>query len=816
MQACAAFLCGILLEHRKSIWWLLPFLFLLFYVLALSKRAGCLRQGVVRLLLLTAIGIGGILHTACAESLERPVWELAETETDVLIKGRIYKKETKNQNQIYYLDHSVIQHQSNIFPNHRILLYLEEDPCRIGDVVLVQAHTRPMTSPANEGNFDQKCYYHAHRIDMICCGDSIKLVSAGGLPVQDWLFRLREGLKRTFLNHMDESKAGVLSTMVLGDRTVLDPDIKEMYRSAGISHILAISGLHISLIGAALLKFLRRCGLGVVPAGLVSGGVILLYTCMTGASPSAIRACTMFLYLLVSLALRRSYDLLTALSVAAMIELLANPFLTDDSGFVFSFCAVLSVAICGKVLTSTEPDSSVIMLLLSGAPVTKSGGEERDLADAEHPLQKNLSMKRWGEKLKEKTRTFFKQTLPVSIALQLVTVPMVMWNYYEIPVYALLINFLVLPFVGVVLLSGIVGSAFGLLGLFWPAHGAFFVAGTILTVYEWICTAASKLPGAGLITGKPAVWMMVLYYAVLAAVLLLIAARRDRRYAVIPMLLLGVLAFCPKRTGFELSMLDVGQGDGIYLALQGQNVFIDGGSSDVKQVGKYRIEPFLKSKGCRSVDYWFVSHTDEDHVSGLKELLNDDYKIENIILSKHIYRDESVEELWALAKEKGTKVLSMSAGEELHCGDSSFLCLFPDRDDIASDRNGQSMVLLLTRPSFSALFTGDISEKEEAVLMRQPLFQEAVSGLTFYKAAHHGSGGSNGAAYLQALSPKMAGISCAMKNRYGHPAKEAVAHMEDTGAKVFETRFLGQIKVTMEKGRALVVSMKEPPGQITR
>lgn len=807
MQAAAAFLCGILLERQRSIWWLLPFLLLLCYVLALSVRAGCLRQGIVRGLLLAAIGVGGFLHTAYAQSLELPVWELADTETDVLIKGRIYKKETKNQNQIYYLDHSVIQHQSDIFPNHRILLYLDEDPCRIGDVVLVQAHTRPMAASSNEGNFDQKRYYHAQRIDMICCRDSLKLVSTRRLSPQDLLFRLKERLKQTFLDHLEESKAGVLSTMVLGDRTVLDPDIKEMYQSAGISHILAISGLHISLIGAALLKLLRRCGLGTVPAGVASGGVIVLYTCMTDASPSAVRACAMFLYLLVSLALRRSYDLLTALSLAAMGELLANPFLTDDSGFVFSFCAVLSVAVCGRVLAGGKAESGGLISLLAGTPAAGEG---------EEPQRETARGEGWRKRLmdrgKERLRRFLTRTLPVSIALQLVTVPIVMWNYYEIPVYALIINFFVLPFVGVVLFSGILGSFFGVLGLLWAAHGTFFISAVILSAYEWICTAAAKLPGASLVTGKPASWMMVVYYAVLAMVLFLITARGNRRFAVIPVLLLGLMAFCPKRAGFELSMLDVGQGDGIYLALRGQNVFIDGGSSDVKQVGKYRIEPFLKAKGCRSVDYWFVSHTDEDHISGLKEILNDDYKVDNIVLSRHIYRDESVEELCALAKEKGTEVLSMTAGEELHCSDGSFCCLFPDREGIASDRNGQSMVLLFSSPSFSALFTGDISQSEEDYLMRQPLFREAVSGLTFYKAAHHGSGGSNGASYLQALSPQMAGISCGLRNRYGHPAKEAVAHMEETGAKVLETRFLGQIKVTIRGGRVYVSGFRKQQG----
>ena len=808
MQACAAFLCGILLARQRSMWWLLPFLALLMYVLSLSHRAGRLRQGLIRIALLTIIGIGGFLHTAYAEKLEKPVWELAETETDVLINVRIYKKETKNQNQMYYLDQSVIHHQSNRYPNHRILLYSDEDRYQIGDYVLVQGHTRPMTPPANEGNFDQQRYYHAKKIDMICCGDSVKLVAPPAWSLQDLLFRLKERVKQTFFAYLEKTKAGVLSTMLLGDRTKLDPDIKEMYQSAGISHILAISGLHISLIGMVLLKGLRRCGMGILPAGAVAGSVIVLYTCMTGAAPSAIRACVMFLYLLLSLALHRSYDMLTALSVAAMGELIVNPFLTDDSGFVFSFSAVLAVAICGKTLVSEASEDSWFAVMLAGSPMTRPAGEERKDTGGAPFLRRILPVGRWGEKLRNRLRIFVTQTLPVSIALQLVTVPIVMWNYYEIPVYALFLNFLVLPFVGVVLFAGIFGGLLGMAGLLFPAKGAFLISALILDGYERLCVFVSTLPGAHLITGKPAPWMLVVYYVALAAAFWLIAKRKDRRFVAAPLLLLLLLTLCPKHVGFECSMLDVGQGDGIYLALQGQNVFIDGGSSDVKQVGKYRIAPFLKSKGCQKVDYWFVSHTDEDHVSGLKELLNDDYKIKNIVLAKHIYRDDSVKELCTLAKEKGTRILGMTTGEELRFSNGAFLCLFPDKDGISDDRNGQSMVLLFRREGFSALFTGDISQKEEQYLMGEPLFQKEAQNLTLYKAAHHGSGGSNAAEFLETLSPKIAVISCALKNRYGHPAEEAVAHMEDAGARIFETRFLGQIKVTMTGEGIHIATMK--------
>lgn len=285
---------------------------------------------------------------------------------------------------------------------------------------------------------------------------------------------------------------------------------------------------------------------------------------------------------------------------------------------------------------------------------------------------------------------------------------------------------------------------------------------------------------------------------------------QHRRYAyfvsdmLCGMLLLAFLFF-PAREGFELDMLDVGQGDAEFIRTEeGYTVFIDGGSSDVGRVGEYRILPFLKAKGVRSIDYWFVSHADNDHISGLLEVLMCGYPVRHMVFYQDILQDDAFMELLALAKASGSDIIYMKKGNILHLGEASFAALSPEY--ASGDRNKDSLVLWFEEDGFSALFTGDIGKDEERKLLTDRRFGQAE----FYKAAHHGSNGSNSSEFLEKLKPKVTGISCAKKNRYGHPGDEAVCHMEESGSSVFYTMEAGQIRVTRDGGEFLVEQILRP------
>ena len=503
---------------------------------------------------------------------------------------------------------------------------------------------------------------------------------------------------------------------------------------------------------------------------------------MAGMGTSIQRSAGMFGLFLLAQAAGKSYDSLNALGLMGLILLWRNPYLLWDAGFQFSFAAIVGVVWLGGCIS---------------------------FADASHRKQK--------------------ETLFVSAAVQLATLPVVTWYYYEIPLYALPVNLLVLPLMGVILSCGVAGGA---LGLVWLRGGAFLLCFSekLLALVRWLCACAAALPQSMVIVGRPKLWQVVCYYAGLAGAAYFLYAQKSSgraparqvcRLFCVSAALLFVLLFRPPKT-FELSFLDVGQGDGIYLHSEsGCDMFVDGGSTSEKQVGTYRMLPFLKYKGVKSIDVWFVSHTDEDHISGLRELLEAGYAIDTLVFAETILRDEAYEGLAKLAEKNGTELLYVKAGDTLYLGDARLSVLFPAGTDdmslaLAEDKNANSLVFSYEENGFCGLFTGDTgAEQERAILKAREQLAAAGKtengrmGIDVYKAAHHGSRYSNSSELLERISPRISVISCAENNRYGHPHTEAVARMKESGSEVFCTMDAGQITIKIRDGRLLVEQFAE-------
>ncbi|MEG0963174.1 MAG: DNA internalization-related competence protein ComEC/Rec2, partial [Lachnospiraceae bacterium] len=265
---------------------------------------------------------------------------------------------------------------------------------------------------------------------------------------------------------------------------------------------------------------------------------------------------------------------------------------------------------------------------------------------------------------------------------------------------------------------------------------------------------------------------------------------------------LGMLLVVRPAPIFEINVLDVGQGDGILVQSEtGEGYFIDGGSSDVKKVGTYRILPFLKYKGISKITCWMVSHADSDHISGLQEILEAGYPIENLVLSQYMVQDEAWKSLISLAEKRGCQVRYGKPGTKFGIGTTKFKIVYP-LEGSGIDRNASSMVVLLKHQKFFGLFTGDIGELQEQELISYVnLRKEIGSGVSFYKAAHHGSNTSNCNAILEEINPVVSVISCGRGNHYGHPGKDAWNRIEAASQIVFCTMETGQITITHKEGK---------------
>lgn len=220
-------------------------------------------------------------------------------------------------------------------------------------------------------------------------------------------------------------------------------------------------------------------------------------------------------------------------------------------------------------------------------------------------------------------------------------------------------------------------------------------------------------------------------------------------------------------------------------------MLVDGGSSDVKQVGKYRIEPFLEARGAGCLDYVFISHGDADHRNGVEQLLErqeQGVKVNCLVLPEKNVWDEGLEELAGKAVEQGTKVVILKQGDKIEAEGLVVTCLLPERDYAGEKGNEASMVLDIRYGYFDMLLTGDLGAEGE-----RRLAQNHEKDYDVLKVAHHGSDFSSDEEFLSAVKPEVALISAGKENRYGHPGKETIARLKNAGCRIYCTKETGAV-----------------------
>ena len=830
LLACM-FLTGILWKWTGLILSLGIGLLLYFYATPWKER------GIRFAVLVAGMPVMLLLGALCVEKQDafRSVYlSVLEEGQSVRLAGKINRVEEKTNCFYYYLTDCSVEQSDHLMPCNDVLAYVSSDDYSVGQILILQGTISLFDEATNEGQFDSRAFYRSQKIDFGVWVDSVERVEGKSDRFRVWLSRVRVELGIPLSRYADDD--GVLSAMLLGDKTSLDSEIRSLYQKSGIAHVLAISGLHISLLGMALYRLLRhRCGLTYLWAGIVAASFLVAYTLMTGNAVSARRATGMLIVYLVADLLGRSYDMLSALSLIVILLLWENPFLVTNSGFQFSVAAVVGIGVGQGVLVPRVGSWKVVYGRrkkqddVVRCDEAKCDVAKRDAAkcDAERIRMQNLVD--WMKRRMDKCLP----GMMISLSIQFFTLPLVAYYYYEIPVYAILLNIPVLALIPYVLGLAVFGSLTGQIAFLQPLSFALCrVCGWVLHGYRWLCDASLLLPGARMITGKPSEVRVVVYYGLLGAfyyVLWCGMKKKQRQMCTkgaqaekqewirswfgfglgLVLVLLLTFLFVRGKPEFELDILDVGQGDAIYLcASDGTNFMIDGGSTDVKKVGTYRILPFLKAKAIRKVDYWFVSHTDEDHISGLVEVMESGYAVGTLVLAEAQKEDEKAHRLAELAQKNGIRVCYMKAGDVLGTRKEDVVnernraetfrieCLYPTNNNDSEDVNDRCLVLYYEDENFSAFFGGDISsEVEEQLVSAGKCRQTDV-----LKASHHGSKYSNSDVLLHALHPRLTIASAGKKNRYGHPSPEAIARVGESGSTFYSTIDYGRIRVRFVDG----------------
>lgn len=686
-----------------------------------------------------------------------------------------------------------------------IIAYFQSEPdLKIGNKIYLKGKIQQFEVARNKGNFDSKKYYLSIGITTKIAVKEYYVSDDNYDFLRDKLCTLREYVVGMFSKLCDTNgkdkwlygnKAGIFSAILMGDKTELDQEIKDLYSLSGIAHILAISGLHISLIGMFLYSLLRK-RFSFATSSALTIAVVTLFAITSGMGIATIRAFVMFILKLIGEILGRKYDYITAISLSALILLADNPFIIINSGFQMSFCAMITITIIWP---------KVVYLINIKSKIANS--------------------------------------IVFSLCIGIFMNPVIAYNYFQLPTYSFMLNIIVVPLLVIVVISAIAGSGMGFLSIL-MGKTALTPGCLILEVYTFLCENVLKIPGAVIVVGKPTIKIIVLYYIVIVFSLFCftlvrknyekdcnikemidengkkvissqIILKKQRKFdfkirlAVIGISILsGFFIYYTPSKGLDIQFMDVGQGDGIFIkADDGTTITIDGGSSDVKNVAKYRMIPCIKASGTGVIDYAVITHADKDHISGIEEILNmnteNGLTIRNLVMPHVSYEDEAYDELLTAAKTKGIQVLYIKEGDTMKLGKVEIKCIHPDGKYISDNRNDYSTVLSLKYENFSALFTGDIPAEIE-----KSIINKIDNNYTILKVAHHGSKYSSDMEFLKKVMPAYSVISVGEDNSYGHPGTETINKLKSLNSKILRTDLSGEIEIFSKENNMEIDVMK--------
>ncbi len=814
---------------------------------------------------------------------------LPENESNHKLYGHIYAMEEKNGRSVLYI--------KSTEENRSVICYLSEEvsslqSLKIGYQVIIKGKVRRFEAAANDGQFDARKYYAGMGISYSMTNCEYEVTMKKFWPVRQGLFVIRKKLAHSLDTFLSEEDSGVLKAMLLGDKSGMTEEIKGLYQRTGIAHIVAVSGLHISLWGMAVCRLLKRFRIPLALANFISFLFVVLYGMMTGSQASAIRSVIMFSLYLLAPVVNRTYDMLTAMMLSAAVLLMFRPAYVFYSGFLLSFGAVAGISLFMPWLTELyAPPANIDDIIIK---------------------EKNTL-----QKISDKIIRFIRASIMTSLCVSLVSLPIQLLFFYTFSVYSVFLNLLIAPFVSILMILGMLGAV---LGIFSPMTASLplQICHVILTFYEKMCQFFDCLPLAHPVIAKPEIWKVVVYYAVLGILYLVIVRvvispsesrqrmslrdnvqkqksprlmiplqmrlgadlshqvnwcgkslpsvirRRGKilykamgkvvnkgmrkithkimhmvmhdwdeknkkklcQILAIVVVLADALFLCiHSRSGTTLTMLDVGQGDCFVIEEKsGFTAIIDGGSSSVSEVGRYRIDPFLRSHGISTVDFVFLSHADADHTNGILELLENQksnrIKISYLVLTELEKENEKFDDIMLACKNAGTRVLYFSQGDHIEIHQLKLTCIHPgDKDTklVGLDENDHSMVLYVEYKSqnknHTALFMGDLGSAHEKEVMESLLAVDKGQGnkergeIDILKIGHHGSKYSSSGEFLQQVAPHVCLISAGRKNRYGHPHMETLERIDETDGMVFRTDLMGQVVVDLEKQDIVVWSV---------
>ena len=693
-----------------------------------------------------------------------------------------------------------------------------------GQICSVKGHFLELSPATNEGEFSLPSYYKGEGISGVFQAKTIELVRGESSPFAKELFTLKQSLGNRIDALFPEETAGFLKSLFLGERSGITLSEKSLYQSAGISHILAISGLHLSLLGGFFYRLLRKIKLSSLLSSLITSFFLFSYFLFIGSSHSAFRALFMLFLRFAAIQLGKGKDLLSQLSFALLFLLWLNPLSLYSIGMQCSFFTLFVF-----FLLEERPGKAVRK---KKEKALSKICKKHTLGFSKHPSL-FLKFPAYLSKLIPCLLSTLPHRLQGSFLFYLAMLPLFSLTQFSFPLYAPLLNLLLLPLLPFFFLLGAVSiflsylpeQDFLLLRLL--SFSSRFLLNLLFQIFHLFMEKSLALPFSQILLGKMQALSVMLYFLFLYLLFFFPKAKSLSLLLSLGFLLSLPLYLPNPPKELEIAALDVGQGDGFVLR-KGALVFtIDNGSTSKNLFPEQIFFPYCKAKRIQHIDYALLTHCDRDHISGIQALLekHPSISLSHLILPASALQDHRYDLLKRLAYNHGADVSYWQKGDELVFSEQGIClstkktawaenpstskkrgpdtkghqlhirCFYPNDASYMEEANAHSIGCLLEYGHFRMLFTGDMPKESEEALLENCRETEASPIVDVLKLAHHGSKTSSCPSFLSETRAKFALFSYGKKNRYGHPHKNTVENCQKYRLFPLETAKLGEILI---------------------
>ena len=680
---------------------------------------------------------------------------------------------------------------------------IKKDAPKFGNIVEITGTYEEPSTARNYKGFDYRQYLKSRNIYGTIDCEKYEIIATNKINVASNIVNyVQNNIKENMFNILDEEQSALCVGILIGDREKISDITEDNFKKSNLTHMLAVSGSHITYIIVALTTILSKTNRKF--SLIITILFLLFFTVLTGFTASVLRASIMGIITLLASILHRKSDTINNLGISSIIILIYNPYLLVDAGFLLSYAGTI-----GIILFSKKISNGISIIVNKINP---------NLLNIE---QNNNSKILFVKSIIEKIILYVISSLSVTISANIVIIPIMAYMFSTISFTFWISNILAGSIMEVVTIFGFITY---LISIVFPMLAEFLgiALNLFLTILLKIAEISSIIPGASIYIKTPSLIMCVMYYLVIFILFnlkpirqfirkkaifrfLIIKAKKHKLKILVTIItviiLLNSIIYVTDKN-LKIYFVDVGQGDCTLIQThEKKNILIDGGGSEFGSfdVGESILLPYLLNRGINKIDYMMISHFDSDHIGGLFYIMKN-LKVDNIIISRQGKNSENFKKFIQIMSKKQINLIIVKRGDYVKIDDTSYFeILFPEEKQISDNvLNNNSIVAKFVSSNVTMLFTGDIEEIAEKRLCELYRNTNKLQA-DIIKVAHHGSKTSSTLSFLELVNPQIALIGVGADNNFGHPNEGVLERIKKLGTQIYRTDQTGEVSIVIDK-----------------